>query len=394
MRRAHAWSLVAAGSIAAVLALSSRRCAAGPPAPPPASIRLERVVGGLRSPVHLTHAGDGSGRLYVVEQVGRIRVVEGGALRPEPLLDLSDRVRSGGEMGLLSVAFHPRYPDDRRLYVNYTRRKEGARRGLETVVAEHRVADDGASAAREGRVLLTIDQPWENHNGGQLAFGADGFLYIGMGDGGSGGDPLDAGQRTDTLLGKLLRIDVEPAGDRPYGVPPDNPFVKGPHLPEVWASGLRNPWRFSFDRARPERLFAADVGQNAWEAVYLVERGDNCGWRLLEGSRPFKLPRGHDTSRLRMPIAEYGRHEGQSVTGGFVYRGEACPSLVGKYLFTDFYPSAFWTLTEQEGGAWKREEVARHDFQVSSFGEDEAGEVYVVDYAGVIYRVAEAARRY
>ncbi|MCO5168438.1 MAG: PQQ-dependent sugar dehydrogenase [Planctomycetes bacterium] len=391
MRRAHAWTLVALGSTAAALALSSRRCAADPP-PPPARIRLERVAGGLRSPVHLTHAGDGSGRLYVVEQEGRIRLVEGDAARPEPFLDIAARVRSGGEMGLLSVAFHPRYPADRRLYVNYTRRKQGARRGLETVVAELRAGEDGARALPDERVLLTIDQPWENHNGGQLVFGADGYLYIGMGDGGSGGDPLDAGQRTDTLLGKLLRIDVEPAGDRPYGVPADNPFVKGPHLPEVWASGLRNPWRFSFDRARSERLFAGDVGQNAWEAVYLVQKGDNCGWRLLEGSRPFKLPKGFDTSGLRMPIAEYGRHEGQSVTGGFVYRGEACPSLVGKYVFTDFYPSAFWTLTEQPDGTWRREEVGRHDFQVSSFGEDERGELYVVDYGGVIYRVAEAAR--
>lgn len=387
MRRAHVWSLLALASLAAALALSTRRCAALPP--PPAKLRLERVVAGLRSPVHLTHAGDGSGRLFVVEQEGRVRIVEGGALRAAPFLDIASRVRSGGEMGLLSVAFHPRYRDNGRLFVNYTRRRG---RDLETVVAEHRLSAEPAVAQADGRALLVIKQPYQNHNGGQMAFGPDGFLYIGMGDGGSAADPRNAGQRLDTLLGKLLRVDVD--GAEPYGVPPDNPFVGGPGRPEVWAYGLRNPWRFSFDRGRPERLFVGDVGQNQWEEVHLVRKGDNCGWRLFEGTHPFDLPAGTDASRLAMPIAEYSHREGQSITGGFVYRGQACPGLVGKYLFTDFYASPFWTLTEQPDGTWRREEVARHTFQVSSFGEDEAGELYVVDYAGTIYRVAEAAARF
>ncbi len=386
--RARTWALIALLAVTVTLSLSTRRCAAEPP-PPPAKLRLERVVGGLRSPVHLTHAGDGTGRLFVVEQEGRIRIITPGdrALRDEPFLDITKKVRSGGEMGLLSVAFHPRYRENGRLFIDYTRRRG---RELETVIAEHRVTSDPDVADDEGRELLVITQPYQNHNGGQLAFGADGFLYIGMGDGGSAADPKNAGQRLDTLLGKLLRIDVDAAGDRPYGIPPDNPFVGGPGRPEIWAYGLRNPWRFSFDRGRPERLFAADVGQNEWEEVHLVRKGDNCGWRLYEGTHPFDAPAGTDASKLAMPIAEYGRREGQSVTGGFVYRGEACPGLVGKYVFTDFYASAFWTLTEQPDGTWRREEVARHAFQVSSFGEDEEGELYVVEYGGVIHRIHEA----
>lgn len=321
-------------------------------------------------------------------------MIEGGALREEPFLNIARRVRSGGEMGLLSVAFHPRYRENGRFFIDYTRRRG---RALETVIAEHRVTDDLNVAREEGRELLVIEQPYQNHNGGQLAFGPDGFLYIGMGDGGSANDPLNSGQRLDTLLGKLLRIDVDARGERPYGIPPDNPFVgvEGAR-PEIWAYGLRNPWRFSFDRERPERLFVADVGQNRWEEVHLVRRGDNCGWRLFEGTHPFDLPRGTDTSKLNVPIAEYGRREGQSVTGGFVYRGKDCPRLVGKYVFTDFYASAFWTLTEQPDGSWRRDEIGRHAFQVSSFGEDEQGELYVVEYGGVIHRIAEAAdvRRY
>lgn len=399
-RRARTWALLAVLLITAAAALSTRRCGAEPAAPPlaplppppppaPPTIRLERVVGGLRSPVHLTHAGDGTNRLFVVEQEGRIRIVEGGALREAPFLDIKSRVRSGGEMGLLSVAFHPRYRENGRFFIDYTRRRG---RELETVIAEHRVTSDPAVADDAGRELLVIAQPYQNHNGGQLAFGPDGFLYIGMGDGGSAADPLNAGQRLDTLLGKLLRIDVDAPADRPYGIPPDNPFLDGPGRPEVWAYGLRNPWRFSFDRGQPERLFVGDVGQNQWEEVHLVRKGDNCGWRLLEGTHPFDLPRGTDTSRLAMPIAEYSHQEGQSITGGFVYRGELCPKLVGKYVFTDFYASAFWTLTEQPDGTWRRDEVARHSFQVSSFGEDEQGELYVVDYGGAIHRVLEAGR--
>lgn len=390
--RATTWGLLALLVIAAALALTTRRCAAFPqrdprppvPPPPPAPLlRLEEVASGLKHPVHVTHAGDGSGRLFVVEQAGRIRIIDkDGRVLPEPFLDIRPRVRSGGEMGLLAVAFHPQYAENGRFFIDYTNAPR--RRVLETVIAEHRATPPGSNrASDEGRELLRIDQPWENHNGGQVAFGPDGLLYIGMGDGGAANDPNDAGQRLDTLLGKLLRIGVDPSGDRPYSIPEDNPFAKGGGRPELFAWGLRNPWRFSFDRERPERLFVADVGQNAWEEVHLVARGDNCGWRVLEGTHRFDVPEGFDLSRLRAPIAEYHHEEGKSVTGGFVYRGERVPALVGKYVFTDYYGgTAIWTLEERPDGTWVRAEVARHDFMISSFGEDEAGELYVCDHLG------------
>lgn len=379
MRRVLALLVLGLVAIGGTLALMGWPVAEAPA--PPARIRLERLVGGLEAPVHLTHAGDGTGRLFVVEQAGKIRIISGGALLPAPFLNIVPLVRSGGETGLLSVAFHPRYAENGRLYVDYTRKRDGR---LETVIAEYRASEDPARARPEGRELLVIPQPHANHNGGQLAFGADGFLYIGMGDGGAAADPHDHGQRLDSLLGKLLRIDVDgaPTATRAYGIPADNPFASGGGRPEIWAYGLRNPWRFSFDRGRPERLFVGDVGQNQWEEVHLVRRGDNCGWRLMEGTHPFDLPDGFDTSRLALPITEYSHREGQSITGGFVYRGEACPDLVGKYVFTDFYASPYWMLEERPDGSWARSELARHTIQVSSFGEDEQGELYVVDYGG------------
>jgi glucose/arabinose dehydrogenase len=291
-------------------------------------------------------------------------------------------------MGLLGLAFHPRYPEDRRFFIDYTR---GRRRDLETAIVEHRVTDDPARADPAGRDVLTIDQPFETHTGGQVAFGADGFLYIGMGDGGAANDPYDNGQSLRALLGKILRIGIDAPDGQPYAIPPDNPFV-GRGRGEVWAYGMRNPWRFSFDRARPERLFAGDVGQNAWEEVHLVAKGANCGWRLREGTHDFAVPEGADLSGLAAPIAEYSHREGQSITGGFVYRGTALPWLVGKYVFADFYAGPIWALTEREDGTWLREEIGRHDFQLSSFGEDEAGELYVLDYGGALLRIVDAGR--
>jgi glucose/arabinose dehydrogenase len=381
MRRALILLALGVVAVAATIVVTSPTIAESPA--PPARIRLVRLVRGLESPVHLTHAGDGSGRLFVVEQAGRIRIVDDGELVAAPFLDIVRLVRSGGEMGLLSVAFHPRYRETGRFYVDYTRQRG---RQLETVIAEYRASADPARAAPEGRELLVIAQPYQNHNGGQLAFGADGFLYIGMGDGGAAADPQNHGQRLDSLLGKLLRIDVDatPTPARAYGIPADNPLVAEPGRgrPELWAWGLRNPWRFSFDRGQPERLFAGDVGQNQWEEVHLVRRGDNCGWRIMEGNQPFDVPEGFDTKTLARPIHDYPHREGQSITGGFVYRGKACPDLVGRYVFTDFYASPFWMLEERPDGTWARSELARHTYQVSSFGEDEEGELYVVDYGG------------
>ena len=275
-----------------------------------APVRLQPLATGLESPVYVTHAGDGSGRLFVVEQAGVIRIIRNGRLLARPFLDVRSRVISGGEMGLLSVAFHPQYASNGRFFVNYTANSDS----LRTVIAEYRVSDAPDVAGRAERVLLEIAQPYRNHNGGLNLFGPDGMLYIGMGDGGSGGDPHNNGQRLDTLLGKLLRLDVN--GEAPYGVPRDNPFVgRAGARGEIWAYGLRNPWRFSFDRATG-RLFLADVGQNRWEEIDLLEKGGNYGWRLMEGAHCFNPETGCSTTGLILPIAEYGRELGCSVTGG------------------------------------------------------------------------------
>lgn len=341
-------------------------------------IRLETVVTGLTEPVFVTHAGDGTGRLFILEQRGRIRVLKSGRLLPAPFLDITRLVDSGGEKGLLGLAFHPDFKSNGRFFVNYTR-SSGA--PLRTVIAEYKVAPSDADAADPAeRVLMEITQPFANHNGGMIAFGPDGYLYIGMGDGGSGGDPFNNGQRTDTLLGKLLRIDVD--GASPYAVPKGNPFADRPGFRgEIWAYGLRNPWRFSFDRLTG-RLFLGDVGQNEVEEVDLIVRGENYGWNIMEGSRCYPRPSGCDRDGLSLPIAEYGRSEGISITGGYVYRGGQETSLKGAYIFGDFGSSRVWSLVETGAGTWKRAEILRPGFNISSFGQDEQGELYIVNYSG------------
>jgi glucose/arabinose dehydrogenase len=343
-------------------------------------IALEPVVtSGLSDPVFVTHAGDGSGRLFVVEQSGRLRIVAGGTLAPAPFLDISTRVLSGGERGLLGLAFHPGYERNRRYFVNYTRRPDGA-----TVIAEyHASAADPNVSARVERVLLVIDQPYSNHNGGMIAFGSDGFLYIGMGDGGSGGDPENRAQDRQELLGKMLRIDVNHGA--PYTIPPDNPFVGGGGRPEIWALGLRNPWRFSFDR-RTHELWAGDVGQNAWEEIDIIRRGGNYGWRLMEGAHCYN-PALCDRKGLELPVAEYAHGGGRcSVTGGYVYRGAAIPRLNGMYVYGDYCSGEIFGLR----GATRRV-LLDTSLSIASFGEDEAGEVYVVDLGGGVWRLIVGA---
>ncbi len=272
------------------------------------AIALKELVDGLRNPVHVTHAGDGSGRLFVVEQHGTIRIVENGRLRPEAFLDISDRVDSGGEKGLLSVAFHPQYKQNGFFYVNYTTRQ----RNLYTIVAQFKRATFNRAEPVSERVLLKIRQPFGNHNGGQLAFGPDGYLYIGMGDGGAGNDPHDNGQRPDTLLGALLRIDVDrKAARKPYAIPPDNPFVgRSNYRQEIWAYGLRNPWRFSFD-AGDGRLYLADVGQDRYEEIDVIDKGRNYGWNIMEGNICTPgVDRRCDKSGLTPPIFAYPHPEG------------------------------------------------------------------------------------
>jgi glucose/arabinose dehydrogenase len=341
-------------------------------------LRLEPVVEDLEQPVLVTHAGDGSGRLFVVEQTGRILIVDRGDLLEDPFLDIRDGVGAGGERGLLGLAFHPAYADNRRYFVHYTRAEDGA-----SVVAEFRVSRDPNRSRPAGRALLTVEQPFANHNGGMIAFGPDGFLYIALGDGGSSGDPGNRAQDPDVLLGKILRIDVD--GRRPYAIPEDNPFAAGGGRPEIYALGLRNPWRFSFDRKKG-RLFAGDVGQGRIEEIDVIRRGRNYGWRILEGSRCFEPPEDCERRGLKLPRTEYGHGGGRcSVTGGYVYRGREVPALKGTYVFGDYCSGEIFGLRKRN-----RSMLLDTDLSISSFGEDEASELFVVDHGGAVYRIDSA----
>ena len=338
-------------------------------------LRLEPVVEDLEQPVLVTHAGDGSGRLFVVEQTGRILIVDRGDLLENPFLDIRDGVGAGGERGLLGLAFHPAYADNRRYFVHYTRAEDGA-----SVVAEFRVSRDPNRSRPAGRALLTVEQPFANHNGGMIAFGPDGFLYIALGDGGSSGDPGNRAQDPDVLLGKILRIDVD--GRRPYAIPEDNPFAAGGGRPEIYALGLRNPWRFSFDRKKG-RLFAGDVGQGRIEEIDVIRRGRNYGWRILEGSRCFEPPEDCERRGLKLPRTEYGHGGGRcSVTGGYVYRGREVPALKGTYVFGDYCSGEIFGLRKRN-----RSVLLDTDLSISSFGEDQASELHVVDHGGAVYRI-------
>lgn len=359
---------------------------AGADAPWP-SIAVGRKIAAVEKPTHVTHAGDGSRRLFITEQKGRILLVKDGTRLSETFLDIRERVGCCGERGLLSIAFPPGYPAKRYFYVNYTDRAG------DTVVSRFRTSKDPdrADPASE-ELVLAVKQPFANHNGGQLAFGPDGYLYIGMGDGGAANDPFGNGQKMSTLLGKLLRIDVE-SGVRPYAVPPSNPFIgKQGVSPEIWAFGLRNPWRFSFDRGTGD-LYIADVGQNKYEEVNVQpaksKGGENYGWNIMEGLHCFTR-KGCDTTGLVLPAAEYGHDRGCSVTGGMVYRGRAVPALEGIYLYGDYCSGRIWGM-RKSGGQWVVSELLRTKLSLSTFGEDEAGELYAADHdGGGIYRIQPA----
>ncbi|MDH5506447.1 MAG: PQQ-dependent sugar dehydrogenase [Anaerolineae bacterium] len=341
-------------------------------------------AGGFHRPVDLTHAGDGSGRVFVVEQAGVIWSLVNGQRAATPFLDISKQVGSrANEQGLLGLAFHPRYAETGYFFVNYT-----DKRG-DTVIARFQVSADPnlADPASEMR-LLEIEQPYSNHNGGGLAFGLDGYLYIGLGDGGKAGDPLNAGQSTNMLLGKLLRLDVD--GGEPYAIPADNPFANGGGLPEVWAYGLRNPWRFSFDRLTGD-LYIGDVGQNLREEINFlpggIVGGANFGWNYREGLQAYAgaPPAG---THFTDPIIDYGHTNGNcSVTGGVVYRGTALPAWQGVYLYGDYCSGLVWGMVQRGDGIWQNQLVFRAGVLISSFGMDEAGEVYLVSHNGAIYRL-------
>lgn len=346
------------------------------------------VVNGLEKPVHITHAGDSKKRLFIVEQSGRIRIVINNSLQSMPFLDISDRVGCCGERGLFSAAFPPDFAAKGHFYVNYTNTAGN------TVVSRFSVAGAGdvADAASES-IILTVDQPFPNHNGGQIAFGPDGMLYIGMGDGGGGGDPLGSGQDPSSLLGKLLRIDVK-SGTQPYVIPTNNPFAGASNpRPEIWASGLRNPWRFSFDRESGD-LYIADVGQGQYEEINIQAAnssgGENYGWNILEGAHCFLQP-SCDTNGLIRPVLEYDHATGQSVTGGHVYRGGIFPRLRGIYLFGDFVSGRLAGI-RRSGTGFEFALLADTSFGISSFGEDESGEVYVADISGTVYRIEDSIR--
>jgi glucose/arabinose dehydrogenase len=352
---------------------------------PVTAVTLAPVAQGFESPTFVGNAGDE--RLFVVEQRGRIRIASNGQILPEPFLDIRDQVGSGAnEQGLLSVAFHPDYASNGAFFVNYTDRSG------DTVISRFQVSDDPNQADPASEtVLLQIDQPYGNHNGGQLQFGPDGYLYVGTGDGGSAGDPGNHGQNSQTLLGALLRLDVDFAGDGAnYGIPPDNPYVGDESgRNEVWAIGLRNPWRFSFDRQTGD-LWVADVGQNQYEEVNYVPAGQgaglNYGWNWMEGLHCYRD--GCDPVAFYAPVLEYSHGAGEcSVTGGYVYRGTAFPQMVGNYIYGDFCSGRLWSLFQLEDGSWANYEIGRAPGSLTTFGEGYDGELYLATREGGLFRV-------
>lgn len=364
------------------------------------AVGFEPVADGFAQPLQVVDAGDGSGRLFVVEQGGTIRIVEEGEIRAEPFLDVSDRITTdGSEQGLLGLAFHPAFAENGIFFVGYTA-NEGEGVGNNTVARFRVSADDPDRADPESEeILLSVEDPYRNHNGGMVAFGPDGYLYVGFGDGGAGGDPEENAENPAVLLGKVLRIDVDdvPEGDA-YGIPADNPFADGDAgAPEVWAYGLRNPWRFSFDRETGD-LWIADVGQNAYEEVNLQPAdspgGEHYGWDLMEGLHCFEedaCEAEAEAQDLTLPVVEYGHDLGNSVTGGFVYRGDANPVLRGVYLFADFGSGLVWGLGRDADGDWARVTPIESGLNISSFGEDASGELYVTAFDGTLYRMTDGS---
>ena len=359
------------------------------------TVRLEPFAGGLAAPLAIADAGDGSGRLFVAEQGGRIRVIRDGRVEATPFLDVSGEITSGGERGLLGLAFHPRFPADPRVFVDYTDRNG------DTQVSSFSVGAPGAdrvNPASETRIL-GVRQPYPNHNGGALVFDPKGMLLISLGDGGSGGDPQGNGQSLDTLLGKILRIDVDyHDATAAYGIPSDNPFATGAagQRPEIWLTGLRNPWRISFDAATGD-LWIGDVGQDAWEEVD-VQRADapggtNFGWNRMEGTHCFLPPTGCADPGLTLPVSDYGHDLGCTVIGGGVYRGTSQPAIAGGYLFGDYCSGRIWAIDPAGAGYRAPVPVAVTGLNLSAFGTDAAGEMYVADIGnGAILRLTATAR--
>jgi glucose/arabinose dehydrogenase len=357
--------------------------------PNPSLYTWTPVVTGLDRPIGITNAGDGSGILYVIEKAGVIRMIQNGQLLPDPFLDIRNLVKSlGGEQGLLGIAFHPNYSQNGFYYVDYTDLNGN------TVITRFSkslttTSEIPSTVAASQVILLQIHQPYANHNGGQLAFGPDGYLYIGMGDGGSEGDPHAYGQSVQTLLAKILRIDVDHGS--PYAIPAGNPYANGGGLPEIWALGLRNPWRFSFD-SRTGDLYIGDVGQDLWEEIDYLPASFNAvpanfGWSIREGLHPYKNTPNDTGTPLIDPVYEYGHDLGCAVIGGYVYRGSALPDLNRVYLLGDNCSGRLWGLIGTGNGSFKGQVLFQTGLNISSFGVDENGEIYLADLGGGIYQL-------
>jgi glucose/arabinose dehydrogenase len=388
--RTLAWLLVAVVAAGCGTPSSATPGATGRP-PIAATVDVESVIAIPGKPLDVVTPGDGSGRLFVVDQGGAIWLLSKGKLGADAFLDIGSKVSHGGEQGLLGLAFHPGYPDDPRFYLDYTNAAG------DTVVSEWHVSGDSTHGdPRSEKIVLTVPQPFANHNGGDIVFGPDGYLYITLGDGGSGGDPQGNGQKLSTLLGKILRIDlVHPSEGRTYGIPADNPFLsQSGAQPEIYVTGLRNPWRISFDRTTKD-LWIGDVGQNAFEEIDVVRAGSrggqNFGWNRMEGFHCFPSGETCSIDGLTPPVTEYGHALGCSVTGGFVYRGTAFPKLVGSYLFSDYCSGTIWAIDAAAKEVRDPAIVGQTHRAISSFGEDEAGELYATDLAGELLRVVEKA---
>lgn len=352
-------------------------------------IKTKVIVKDLMAPVAMDCPKDGSKRLFICEQTGKIKVIKNGKVLEKPFLDVGNKLDAMGkaysEKGLLGIAFHPNYKSNGRFFIYYSAPESNSTFDHKSIVAEFKVSSDPDIADPNSHtVILEVQQPESNHNGGQLAFGPDGFLYIALGDGGGAGDQhgtIGNAQNPGVLLGKILRIDID--SKKPYGIPNDNPFANVKNLkPEIWAYGLRNPWRFSFDR-KTGRMFCADVGQDKWEEINIILKGRNYGWRVMEGKHCYNPSSNCDQKNLELPITEYGHDKGISVTGGFVYRGKNMPNMQGKYIFADWKGSMFYL--EEQQGKWNMKDLAIEgkknndlDININSFGEDENGELYIL----------------
>ncbi len=362
-------------------------------------LRLQKIAETLAFPTFITHAGDGSNRLFITEQRGTIRVVENGALVPGNFLDISQEVECCGEQGLLSMAFHPDFAANGFFFVYFIDQDDNV------VIARYHSAPVGNKTDNETQtIILKIEQPTPIHNGGQLRFGPDGYLYIGTGDGGSfsnsgdgsGKDTANNGQRLDTLLGKILRIDVD-HGD-PYAIPPSNPYAGSTSArKEIWARGLKNPWRFSFDRSTGD-LYISDVGRERWEEINVQAHdspgGENYGWRLMEGPACFYLPFNcNPDGALTLPTIQYSHKEGCAVIGGYPYRGRRIPQLTGYYLYADFCSGKIWGAAKHKDDTWSSLLLLDSKYMITSFGEDESGELYIThrnEKNGALFQITTA----